>query len=468
MPPTTSGQNINPTDQLPVAVIGAGVAGLCAAKNLLQEGLEVEIYEMGSQIGGMWCYMNDNGRSSAYRTLHINTAKSLTRFSDYPFDENIQTFPDHWEVHAYLEGYADHFDLRRRIRFNSEITSITPLIESSGDKPRWRVKTRDGQNKIYGTVIVATGHLYIPRHVDFNGTFTGEYLHSHDYKEPEPFVGKRICIVGVGNSAVDIASDVCVTSKKTVLVARSGVVIAPKLVFGIPLTDISEKLIHRWVPARLRQWVLKNLIRMVHGDMTDYGFKSVTKPVHPTSSASVVNDIAYQRISVKQGIDRIDGQTIHFVDESRETFDVLIAATGYVVELPFLPPEVVPVREGAIDLYKRMVPPEWPGLYLIGFIQPNTGLPRAFETQCQWLREFVTGRAILPTLEEMWADIEAKNEWVASTFHNSPRHTLEEDFLRYSDELRRDAREGRKRRKNWERLQPDHVQATREAVSPVR
>lgn len=442
-----SDPNDDSTRQSSIAVIGAGVAGMCAAKYLLQEGLEVEIYEMGSQIGGMWCYMNDNGRSSAYRTLHINTAKSLTRFSDYPFDENIQTFPDHWEVHAYLEGYAEAFDLRRRIRFNSEITSITPLIERKGEAPRWEVKTRDGRAKIYGTVIVATGHLYVPRHVDFNGTFSGEYLHSHDYKEPEPFVGKRICIVGVGNSAVDIASDVCVTSERTVLVARSGVVIAPKLVFGIPLTNISEKLNHRWVPARLRQWILKNLIRMVHGDMTDFGFKPVTKPVHPTSSGSVVNDIVYQRITVKQGIERIDHQTIYFVDGTHETFDVLIAATGYVIELPFLSPEVVPVTEGAVDLYKRIVPPEWPGLYLIGFIQPNTGLPRAFETQCRWLCEYVTGRAILPTPEQMWADIKAKNEWVASIFHNSPRHRLEEDFQRYADELRRDARAGWKRRK---------------------
>ena len=431
----------------PIAIIGAGVAGISAAKYLLQEGLEVVVYEMGSQIGGMWCYMNDNGRSSAYRTLHINTAKSLTRFSDYPFEDEIQTFPDHWEVHAYLEGYTEHFNVRRHIRFHSEVTSIQPLFEPGREVPNWEIKSRDGDVRSFGTVIVATGHLYLPRHVDQFEGFAGQYLHSHDYKKPEPFVGKRICIVGVGNSAVDIASDVCVTATRTVLVARTGVVIAPKLVFGIPLTDISEMLNRPWVPNKLRQRILTILIRMVHGNMKDYGFKPVTKPVHPTSSGSVINDIAYNRISVKQGIDRVDGTTIRFVDGTQETFDVLIGATGYIIDLPFISPEIVPVKEGAIDLYKRIVPPEWPGLYFIGFIQPNTGLPRAFESQCRWLVEYVSGRSSLPTPKEMWADIAAKNTWVERTFHDSPRHQLEEEFTLYAAELRRDAQQGKQRPK---------------------
>ena len=378
--------------------------------------------------------------------LHINTAKNLTRFSDYPFEDEIQTFPDHWEVHAYLEGYADHFNVRRHIRFNSEVTSIRALFEAGKEAPQWEVKTRDGDVRAFGTVIVATGHLYLPRHVDQFTGFAGHYLHSHDYKKPEPFVGKRICIVGVGNSAVDIASDVCVTAKRTVLVARTGVVIAPKLVFGIPLTDISEMLNRPWFPAKLRQRILASLIRMVHGNMKDYGFKSVTKPVHPTSSGSVINDIAYNRISVKQGIDRIDGTTIHFVDGTHEAFDVLIGATGYVTDLPFISADLVPVKDGAIDLYKRIVPPEWPGIYFIGFIQPNTGLPKAFEAQCRWLVDFVSGRASLPASKEMWADIAAKNAWVENSFHDSPRHRLEEEFTLYAAELQRDAQQGVQRR----------------------
>lgn len=446
----------------PIAIIGAGVAGICAAKYLLQEGLEVVVYEMGSQIGGMWCYMNDNGRSSAYRTLHINTAKSLTRFSDYPFEDEIQTFPDHWEVHAYLEGYTDHFNVRRHIRFNSEVTSIKPLFEPGREAPHWEIKSRDGDVRSFGTVIVATGHLYIPRNVDQFKGFAGQYLHSHDYQKPEPFVGKRICIVGVGNSAVDIASDVCVTAKRTVLVARTGVVIAPKLVFGIPLTDISELLNRPWVPTILRQRILATLIRMVHGNMQDYGFKPVTEPVHPTSSGSVINDIAYNRISVKQGIDRITGTTIHFVDGTQETFDVLIGATGYIIDLPFISSDIVPVKEGAIDLYKRIVPPEWPGLYFIGFIQPNTGLPRAFESQCRWLVDYVSGRASLPTAKEMWADIAAKNAWVENTFHDSPRHRLEEEFTLYAAELRRDARQGKQRPKYQLRNVSDTTQEAAE------
>ena len=176
----------------------------------------------------------------------------------------------------------------------------------------------------------------------------------------------------------------------------------------------------------------------------------------------MINDIAYNRISVKQGIDRITETTIHFVDGTQETFDVLIGATGYIIDLSFISSDIVPVKEGAIDLYKRIVPPDWPGLYFIGFIQPNTGLPRAFESQCRWLVDYVSGRASLPTAKEMWADIAAKNAWVENAFHDSPRHRLEEEFTLYAAELRRDARQGKQRPKYQLRNVSDTTQEAAE------
>src|SRR4029434_3180304 len=92
-----------------IAVIGAGACGICAAKYLLEVGFDVTVYEIGTQIGGLWCYENDNGRSSAYRTLHINTSRGVTRFSDLDFDAATQPFPDHVDMHRYLVRYATHF-----------------------------------------------------------------------------------------------------------------------------------------------------------------------------------------------------------------------------------------------------------------------------------------------------------------------------------------------------------------------
>ncbi len=211
-----------------IAVIGAGAAGLCSAKYMRAAGFEVVIYEIGSQIGGMWTYLNDNNLSNAYRTLHINTSKKVTAFHDFPFARHVQSFPDHNDMHNYLSDYANHYDLIKLIKFNSRVTWIEPLFDPSKDEsPKWRVHTKDNREE-YDAVLAATGHLSEPRHVAmFRNNFGGEYLHSFNYKKPEDFVGKRICVVGVGNSACDIASDVCVTSENTVLVARSTPIILP-------------------------------------------------------------------------------------------------------------------------------------------------------------------------------------------------------------------------------------------------
>jgi dimethylaniline monooxygenase (N-oxide forming) len=205
------------------AVIGAGASGLCCAKYLVQSGFEdVTIFEIGTQIGGMWCYENDSGLSSAYRTLHINTARNLTNFSDFKFAEDVQMFPDHWDMHRYLVAYAEHFDLTRRIRFKSRVANLRPAAGYRREAPRWEIELADGTVETFDRVIVATGHLSKPMHVpELKEGFKGDYLHSHYYREPGPYVGKRICVVGVGNSACDIASDVCVTSPQTVMVARS-------------------------------------------------------------------------------------------------------------------------------------------------------------------------------------------------------------------------------------------------------
>ena len=251
-----------------VAVIGAGASGLCNAKYLLQSGFDVTVFEIGSQIGGMWCYNNDSGRSSAYRTLHINTSRGVTRFSDLDFDPGTQPFPDHFDMHRYLVRYAQHFDVTPHIRFNSRVTAVRPAFDPAREPPLWEVVLADSTTHRFDAVLLATGHLTAPLHVPELQRFGAGYLHAHDYREPEPFVGKRICIVGVGNSACDIASDVCVTSRRTVLVARSGVVILPKLLFGRAFTDITAKIQRPWIPRKLRQRLIRFLVWLAHGDMT--------------------------------------------------------------------------------------------------------------------------------------------------------------------------------------------------------
>jgi hypothetical protein len=340
-------------------------------------------------------------------------------------------------MHRYLVAYAAHFGVTPRIRFNSRVARVEPLFDPAREQPRWQVTLHDGTAGEFDAVIAATGHLTQPLHAPQLQAFTGEYLHSHHYRAPEPFVGRRVCVVGVGNSACDIASDLCVTSPGTVLVARSGVVILPKLLFGRAFTDITARIQHPLIPRALRNRVTRLLIWLAHGDMARLGFKAPTTLTHVTSNATIVTDIAYRRVTVKQGITRVDGRTLYFADGSAGEFDALIAATGYRIDLDFLPPEVLEVRENTLPLYLRMVPPDWPGLFLLGFFNTDTALNMVFEHQARWVREVLLGNAALPPAAEMHEAVAARARWYAGRYKHSPRHTIEEEHVRYLTDLRR-------------------------------
>ena len=393
-----------------IAVVGAGAAGLCAAKTLREAGFsDVTLFEIGTQIGGMWCYENDNGLSSAYKTLHINTSRSVTAFEDFPFEPDVQYFPDHWDMHRYLVRYAEHFGLTKRIRFQTRITDIRPAFEPAVEAPGWILQLESGQTERFDTVIAATGHLSVPNHVaSFRDEFEGEYIHSHDYREPAPYVGKKICIVGVGNSALDISGDVCATATRCVLVARSGALIMPKLFCGIPGTDLTMMIQRPWLPAAIRRRLLRLLAYLAHGDQTKLGFKPLAERTHATSNGTIINDVAYRRVEVKHEIEAIRGRRILFNDGTEDDFDVLIAATGYLIDLPYISREIVPLAQNRLNLFKRMIAPGWPGLYFLGFFNTDTALNLVFNRQSRWVRDIELGEAELPPMAEMEKDIERK------------------------------------------------------------
>ena len=429
-----------------IGIVGAGAAGICAAKTMLEAGFEVTVYEIGSQIGGMWVLGNDNGRSSAYSTLHINTARDLTCFSDFGFEPSVPPFPSHRDMARYLKRYADHFGVTPRIRFNSRVARVAPATDYDEARPRWEIELESGARSHHDTVIVATGHLTKPLEVGaLRDGFAGEYLHSHHYHEPNRFVGKRVCVVGVGNSALDIASDLATVTPRLVLVARSNALIFPKLIFGQPFWDVVKGLYKPWVPANLRNRIVRALVWIVQGDMAVLGFPPAAKKVHATSNANIVNHIRYGRVNVKQGIERIDGRRISFSDGSSEELDTLIAATGYLIDIDFVDGRVIEPRDNALDLYMRMVPPSWRGIYFLGFLNSDSALNWIAEGQSRWIREYEAGRASLPSRPEMLAEVDARAAWVRETYKDTPRHGIEVEHLPYFADLKRSLREAQRR-----------------------
>ncbi len=414
------------------AVIGAGAGGLCAAKNLVARGFEVTIFEVGSHIGGLWVYENDSGLSPAYRSLHINSEARVSCFGDFPFPPGVSLYPDHGEMRKYFEAYAQHFDLTRRIRFQSRVTALEPTASGV------TVRLESGGEEAFDGIVVATGHQSIPRHPPEVKNFTGEYLHAHAYRVPEQFAGKRVMVIGPGNSGVDIAADICTVTSCAVLCARSPVLIMPRMMFGVPNSRTLGKIEKPWVPWAIRIRARAILTRMFHGRMEQWGFRTPKTRTHPISHPTLISHIAWDRVAVKPGIKSIAGQEVSFVDGSTETFDSIIAATGYVTEFPYLPPGTSPLSGTRLDLYNRIVHPSLPGVYFIGFFDVSGGSNiRMMDDQAEYIAAVASGAIKLPTRDAMLAAIAEDHAFAAKQFPDSPRYGLELDPYRYRKRLAR-------------------------------
>ena len=191
-----------------VAVIGAGISGLTVGKMLGDYGVEYTCFESSDRIGGNWAFGNPNGHSSAYRSLHIDTSKERLSFRDFPMPPEYPDFPHHTQIKAYLESYAEAFDLKDNIEFENGVVSATPVGENAAGG--WDILDQAGATRHFDHLVVANGHHWKPRIPDWPGEFAGELIHSHAYVNPfDPIEmrGKRVIVVGMGNSAMDIASE---------------------------------------------------------------------------------------------------------------------------------------------------------------------------------------------------------------------------------------------------------------------
>lgn len=421
-----------------IAVIGAGPAGLVTAKTLVASGANVSIFEQGSAVGGTWLGADHNGRNFIYKNLHINTSKRLTAFEGYPFPKDTQVVPDHRDMARYLQSYAEHFGLIDKVRFGCAVTDVAPAGQGTTDG--WIVRVDGRPEEVFDAVVVAIGPFNRPFHSSDLAAFQGTYIHSADYRDPVSYAGKKVCIVGAGNSAVDIGSDVCRTAERVVMVARSPVFVTPHLVRGVSFNDISRALQKSFIPSKLRRALLRGLVRIIHGKMTDCGFRPLTHKVHATISSTVVQDILFKRIKVKNGIGSIDGRKITFTDGESDEFDVLFAATGFVTEFPFLSPSIVST-EGRLRLFNRIVPPGQDGLYFVGMINIDTPVNFACEQQAKWVAGIEMGRAKLPPMNEMHDAIARKDDWVRREYGSAARHSLQEESVIYYRELKRSLRD---------------------------
>ncbi|MEM9516577.1 MAG: NAD(P)-binding domain-containing protein [Actinomycetota bacterium] len=429
-----------------VCIVGAGCSGFTMAKRLKDAGIAYDEYEISDDIGGNWYFNNPNGMSSCYESLHIDTSKWRLAFEDYPVPDDWPDFPHHSQILQYFHDYVDHFGLRENIIFNTAVERCDDLPDG-----RWNVTLSTGEQREYDAVVVANGHHWDARTPEYPGTFDGYQIHSHNYRnpfEPYDFRNKNILIVGAGNSAMDISSELSQRpiGDRVVVSMRHGVWVLPKYIDGRPSDKIA---LPAWVPGKVGRAAARRKIKKSIGKMETYGLPAPDhEPLdaHPSVSGEFLTRVGCGDIVPKGAIDRLDGDGVVFADGTREEFDAIIWATGYNVTFPFLPQvDLTPADDNTFPLYKRMVKPGRETLFFMGLAQPLPTLVNFAEQQAKLVAAALQGRYQFPPRPEMQETIDADEQEHLGHFYDSPRHRMQVDFTKYVADLHKEIARGAER-----------------------
>jgi cation diffusion facilitator CzcD-associated flavoprotein CzcO len=419
-----------------VCIIGAGVSGLTACKALSDFGVPHTCFEASDEVGGNWYFQNPNRVSSAYRSLHIDISKPSISFRDFPMPDRYPDYPHHSHIFEWLRDYADAFGLRERIHFNTRVKHA-----ERGPGGGWLITLEDGARHSFDALLVCNGHHWNPRFPGFPGSFDGPQIHSHDYIDPSnplDLYGRRVLVVGIGNSAVDIVSEL---ARKTVsdtvfLSTRSGAYVVPKYLFGRPADQVVKT--NPRLPASLQRRLARVLPRIFSGRMEDFGLPTPNHnflDAHPTVSSELLGRLGAGDAVAKGDVAELLGDRVRFADGSVEPVDAIVYATGYNVSFPFFDPDFLSAPENVLPLYKRMLKPGLDDLAFIGLGQPIPTIFPFSELQSKIAARWLSGDWAPPPPAEMEQEIRRDEAFHTGHFVNKPRHTMQLEWYAFQHEL---------------------------------
>lgn len=433
-----------------IAIIGAGVSGLASIKSCLEEGLQPVCFEKSEGLGGLWQFSENAGSAansgSVYESTVINTSKEMTCFSDFPAPKHFPPFMPRGHVVEYLRMYAEHFDLVKFIRFKSTVIEIsrTPDYRKTG---QWKVCHKDENanvlETIFDAVMICNGHLSKPFFPGFRGldNFQGRKLHSHAYKSYRGYEGKVVLVVGLGNSAADIAVELSRHASQVYLSTHRGAWVISRLEkHGLPWDQRVETRFFQNLPPKLkgllqRRNAEKRFDHATYGLLPKHGF---------LNAPSVISDdlplrIATGTIELKPHISYFTKMGVVFSDGTRvNNLDAVISCTGYDISFEFLKDEyILPVKDNAVSLYKQVFPPHHPKstLAVVGLIQSSGAFFPAAELQARWATRVFKGLARLPSREGMLHDIGLEKKMLTEVFFASRRLTIQVSSIPYKDQI---------------------------------
>lgn len=419
-------------------VIGAGASGITAAKNLLQQGIPCHLIERGNDIGGNWYFGQPN--SAVYRSLHMVSSKAFSAYTDFPMPAEYPTYVGQALALEYLRSYARHFNVYAHAEFGREV-----VRSQRCDDKGWEVTLDGGETRRYRGILVANGHLWKPRFPTYPGTFDGLAMHSSQYKSPEVFRGRRILVVGAGNSGCDIAVEASQNGTAAFHSTRRGYYFWPKFVFGVPLDQFYEVLLNLRIPLALRRIGGHALLRLyAQGSLPAAVLPRPTQKIlseHFTINSTLMYHLAHGDIDAKPDIKELRGKRVAFSDGTEEEIDVIVYATGYHLKhWPFLDDSYALDADGQINLFLNIFHPNFDDLFFVGLFQTSTGNWPIADYQSQLIARFLAALRDAPEsaagLQRLKAqkrpDVNGGIEWLGTD-----RHAIQVDHFAYRAELRK-------------------------------
>jgi putative flavoprotein involved in K+ transport len=356
-----------------VYVIGAGPAGLAAAAALRAKGADVTVLEKSEHVGNAWRHHYDR--------LHLHTTRGLSQLPGLPIPREFGRWVARDDVVRYLEAYAVHHDLR--IEHGVEVTrldradGVWTITTTGGDATTDARRTADA-------VVVATGYNHTPHLPDWPGqdTFPGQVVHASRYRNPVPYAGKDVLVVGVGNTGAEIAQDLAENGAASVhLAVRTAPHIVPRN--QGPWAAQYTGLLVRHLPTPLVDALSVPVRKASFPDLAHLGLPipevglatRVAQGAIPVQDIGLVAAVQAGAIRVVRAIERFDGGDVVLTDGARLTPDVVLAATGYRRAL-----EPVLGHLGVLDEHGKPIStngrPAARGLYFTGFTNPISGMFR--------------------------------------------------------------------------------------------
>ncbi|MEE6260552.1 flavin-containing monooxygenase [Plantactinospora sonchi] len=428
-----------------VCVIGAGASGLTAIKNLKEYGFGVDCYERETGVGGAWNWRHD--RSPVYASTHVISSRPLTEFPDFPMPDSWPDYPHHSQLLSYLERYADHFDLRPHIWFGTEVVRVEP---AEGD--RWDVTTRSTggygaeRTSRYAAVVVANGHNWAPKMPAYEGLdeFRGQVVHASAYKDATQLRGKRVLVVGAGNTGCDIAVEAGQQAARCWHSTRRGYWYVPKYSLGRPADQVNHATAALRLPLWLRQWLFHRTLKLTVGDLTRFGLPRPDHKVfetHPLVNSQLVHYIGHGAITPVPEVARFHRAGVTLTDGQEIEPDLVVLATGYLPQFEFLAPEILGTdASGRPSLHLNAFARWHPTLAVAGLLQPDSGLFTLVHWQSVVIARWLRLRETAPDRARAFAAEVAtgSNErWHSARVKESTRHWFEVGHIEYLRALQR-------------------------------